>query len=504
MIINPESMLYTLHEIMARNPCWTAPTSGPMGRRKSVPQKMHGLDGNMTIFPATRRVLLCFSLGLAALPLRAPAADKAVPTYSLADCLALGLERNADILKAQKDIERSQGVVITAKSLLYPKLGLNSRLEARNDDLFEDGTNDRLQRFQDYWTVSLTATQSLYSGGANRQRIAIAKLENQAALAQLRTTTNTVLRDIRHAVYDIVVSEAQIETQVQSVRLLEQELERQKQFFDAGKTTRFNVLRTQVSLSNQEVQLTQARVQLAGQLIRLARLLGVTWTAPESTGTPFRIREDLDCPPLREPLADLIALALARRPELQSARYQIEIAERQIQVEKATNIPRVDAFAGYEVRRDRDDSSFTSQVNAGTVGLLGSWNIFDGFAGRGRATSGRAALGGARIAEEKHRLQVEADVRDAYQRLQGAQSALTLQAGNVATAEDSVRLAQNSADAGFATLLDVLQATLDLTTSRLEAIRARQRYMKSLADLQYAVSLAFQDAAPTDAPPTTP
>jgi outer membrane protein TolC len=54
-------------------------------------------------------------------------------------------------------------------------------------------------------------------------------------------------------------------------------------------------------------------------------------------------------------------------------------------------------------------------------------------------------------------------------------------------------LSRNSAEAGYATLLDVLQATLDLTTTRLEFIRAKQRYMNALADLQYAVSLQLTD-----------
>jgi len=450
----------------------------------------------MNIFRAIGPAFICLLAATASAQTGAEVETKAVPIYSLEDCLALGLERNPDILKAQRDIERSQGVVITAKSLLYPKLGLNSRVEMRNDDLFEEGNNERLQRFQDYWTVSLVATQSLYSGGANRQQVAIAKLKNQESVVQLRAATNAVLRDIRHAVYDIVVAEAQIEAQSQSVGLLEQEWERQKQYFDAGKTTRFNVLRTQVSLANQRVQLEEARVRLTGQLSQLSQLLGVAWSAQADGAPPFRVREELDCPPMEETMADLTRLAMARRPELEALRHQIEIAERQIQVDKASNIPNIDAFAGYEVRRDRDESSFTDQVNAGTVGLLGRWNIFDGFAGRGKVASGRAALGSARVSQQKTLLQVEAEVRDAYQRLKGAETALRLQTGNVATAEDAVRLAQNSADAGFATLLDVLQATLDLTTSRLEAIRSRQRYMKSLADLQFAVSVGLKDGSP--------
>lgn len=422
-----------------------------------------------------------------------PQKGKTPPVYSLKDCLELGLQRNVDILKAEQEILRSQGVVISAKSVLYPHLSLSGRLEARNDDALSEGTNDRLQRFTDYWTVSVVATQSLYSGGANRQQIAIAKLKNSTALVQFRAVTDQILRKIRYAVYDIVVNQAQIEAQEKTTRLLADELVRQQQYFEAGKTTRFNVLRTQVSLSNQKAQLFQAQAQLVTSRLALAHLLNIEWAPEEAATPPFFIQEELSCPPLSGNLDELTALALTRRPELEVLGHQIEIAERQIKVDKASNIPRLDAFAGYEVRRDRDQSSFDSSVNAGSVGFLGSWNIFDGFKGKGDAISSKAVLDSTKISLNSTRLQIQNEVRDAYERLKTAGLSVEVQGANIATAEDSVKLSQNSADAGYATLLDVLQATLDLTTARLEAIRAKQRYMKALADLQHAISLQLQD-----------
>jgi len=421
-----------------------------------------------------------------------PEKGKAPPSYTLKDCLELGLRHNVDILKAEQEIKRSQGLVITAKSVLYPRISLSGRIEERNDDVFSEGTDPKLQRFRDYWTVSVSATQSLYSGGANRQQIAIAKLKNTTALVQFRAVTDQVLRRIRYAVYEMVVNQAQIEAQEKTTQLLAQELIRQQQYFEAGKTTRFNVLRTQVSLSNQKAQLFQAQSQFASSRLALARLLNIEWI-PQDSQAPFSVQEELSCPPVPATLEDLTALALTRRPELEVLAYQIEIAERQIKVDKASNIPRIDAFAAYEARRDQSQSSFDSTINAGTLGLLGSWNIFDGFKGKGESLSSMAILNSTKISLGSTRLQIQNEVRDAYGRLKTAQLSLQVQGENIKTAEDSVRLAQNSADAGFATLLDVLQATVDLTTARLEDIRAKQRYMIALADLQYAVSLQLQD-----------
>jgi outer membrane protein TolC len=450
--------------------------------------------------PAASRLgsLLCAGLFFA---LAAPtafatqAASPPVPTYDLRQCLQLALDHNPDILKAQHEIERTQGLIVTAKSTLYPQVSVNGRIEERNDDLFSQGTDPTIQRFRDFWTIQLTVTQSLYSGGTNRQQIAISKLEHEAALIQLRATMDTVLKKVKYAVYDIVVNQAQIDAGNQTVQLLEQEETRQKSLFDAGRTTRFSVLRTEVSLGNQRSALLHTQNNLVSSEISLSQLLGQGW---DKTGNenqpPFLIHESLDCPPVGAiQVDDFVNLALARRPELQVIDRQIEIDERRIKIDKAALVPRVDAFASDEEFRDQSQASFNASQNNYGVGLLGTWNVFDGFASKGQTTTDTSVLSIAHISRDDTRLQIENEVREAYARLMNATKSIEAQAANVHTAEESLRLAHVSADNGYATLLDVLQATLDLTAARTEAIRTREIYLDALADLERAISLKFTD-----------
>ena len=438
-----------------------------------------------------------------------------IPTYTLRQCLQIALEHNPDILKAQHDIERTQGLIVTAKSTLYPQVAAYGRIEERNDDLFSQGDNPTLQKFRDFWTVQLTVTQSLYSGGTNRQQIAIAKLEHEAALIQLRATIDGVLKKVKYAVYDIAVNQAQIDAANQTIALLDQEQSRQKSLFDAGRTTRFSVLRTQVSLGNQRSALIHTQNNLVSSEISLSQLLALAWNNSDDTNRPpFIIHETLDCPQVGAiHVDDFVAAALERRPELQVIDRQIDIDERKVKVDKAALLPRVDAFASDEQFRDQTQTAFRASENNYGVGLLGTWNVFDGFASKGQAESDTASLNITHISRDDTRLLIENDVREAYARLMNAQRTIQSQSANVHTAEESLRLAHVSADNGYATLLDVLQATLDLTAARTEAIRTREIYLDALADLERAVSLKFTDwpetsldvkadQAPTLRPPT--
>ena len=459
------------------------------------------------------RLRWCFLLGLLSLNGWAdpslPVPGQPVPTYTLNDCLQMALERNPSILKAQKDIERTEGLIITAKSTLYPQVSLNGRVEERNDDLFKQGQDPTLQTFRDFWTIQITVSQSLYSGGANRQQIAIAKLQHASTLLQFQATIDQVLRDVKYAAYDVVVNQAQIDAERQTVDLLTKEEARQKELFDAGRTTRFNILRTQVNLGNQRAVLRQAEDDLVSANLNLSRLLNIEWARQRSPFTPpFLVHVNLDCPPIGQiQVGDFINLALNRRPELQAAERQIDIADRQIKLDKAAVLPHIYAYAADDSERDQTEVSFNNNVNDYAFGLLGTWNVFDGFATKGQVITDRAALGSTYISRDDMHLQVQNEVREAYARLVSAQVTIQSQTANVKTAEQSVGLAQLSAETGYATLLDVLQATIDLTSARTEEIRTKQLYMDAMADLERAVSLKFVDWPENKAvfpPPTVP
>ncbi len=424
-----------------------------------------------------------------------PQAGQPAPTYTLDDCLQLALDRNPDILRAQHDIERTQGLIIQAKSTLYPQVSVNGRMEERNDDLFKQGTDPTAQGFRDFWIVQLQVAQSLYSGGVNRQNIAIAKLTHEASLIQLQATIDGVLQQVKTSVYGVVIDEAQLEAQKLTIDLLRQEGARQKDLFDAGRTTRFNVLRTQVSLGNQRAQLSRLQTDLVAQQVSLSQLLNIAWSHSESPfNPPFHVQASLDCPSLRQvKVDDFVALALERRPELQVVDHQIEIGQRQIKIDKAANIPRISAYVADQQFRDQTVSQFNQSQNAYAIGLLGTWDVFDGWASRGQTIVDTASLASQLVSRDQLRLQIEGQVREAYARLLTAEATIQTETANQSTAEESVKLARISADSGYATLLDVLQATLDLNAARTDLIRSRQLYLDALADLEHAISLKFVD-----------
>src|SRR5256886_8831448 len=141
--------------------------------------------------------------------------------------------------------------------------------------------------------------------------------------------------------------------------------------------------------------------------------------------------------------------------------------------------PHVRAFSGYEVYSERDPAVGQELNCGGVVGINATWNIFDGFATKGRMQATRARREAAVEALAAARRSVAAEVRSAFFDLDQAARVLETETQNVQTADESLEIAKTNLGAGLGTQLDILQAASDVTrtrTTRLTAI-----YLHNLA-----------------------
>ena len=86
--------------------------------------------------------------------------------------------------------------------------------------------------------------------------------------------------------------------------------------------------------------------------------------------------------------------------------------------------PHVRAFSGYEVYSERDPDVGQEFNYGGVVGINATWNIFDGFATKGRMQATRARREAAVLALAAARRAVASEVRSAFFDLQQADRVL--------------------------------------------------------------------------------
>src|SRR4029077_3829703 len=143
-------------------------------------------------------------------------------------------------------------------------------------------------------------------------------------------------------------------------------------------------------------------------------------------------------------------------------------------------------FSGYEVYSERDPAVGQEFNYGGIVGINATWNIFDGFATKGRmqATRSRREAGVEALAAAQR--SVASEVRSAFFDLQQAESVLETETQNVQTADEALEMAKSNFTAGLGTQLDILQAAADVTRTRTTRLSAIYLHNVALARLAHA------------------
>ncbi|HJW38824.1 MAG TPA: TolC family protein [Candidatus Udaeobacter sp.] len=402
----------------------------------------------------------------------------AVPAYTIEQAVAVAQERNPDILIARKKVLAARGGFMEARSGYLPSLSSSGLADKRQT---QSETNLR----QEDYNAILRLDQNLYTGGAVTSQVAIAQLNIAKANYELQEIVSRVTMDVQIAFNELLLNRAKVHVREESVRVLDEELNNQQQNLSAGIVSKLNVQRAEVALANERPELFNAQTDLKNSYLRLAELFG-TDLRPEAQATPFEISGELQYRPNHADLNGCLARADASRPVIKAREKDIEIEDRQYVLDRSAMRPHVRAFSGYEVYSERDPDVGQEFNYGGVIGINATWNIFDGFATKGRMQATRARREAAVQALAAARRSVASEVRSAFFDLQQAERVLETETKNVQTADEALEMAKGNFAAGLGTQLDILQAASDVTRTRTTRLSAIYLHNVALARLAHA------------------
>jgi outer membrane protein len=407
-----------------------------------------------------------------------PTSVQALPTYTIEEAVAVAQEHNPEIAIARKQVQAARGGLIEARSGFLPSLSTTGAYDKRQTQ-----TATTL-REEDY-NATLKLEQNLYTGGAVTSQLAIARLNIEKQNYELQETASRVAMDVRIAFNELLLNRAKIQVRENSVRVLEEELKSQQESFKAGIVGKLNVQRAEVALANERPELFNAQTQLRNSYLRLGDLFGLN-ARPGTEPARFEVSGELQYQPNHPDLNDCLVRADANRPVIKAREKDIEIQKQQYILDRSGLRPHIQAFSGYEVYSERDPAVGPEFNYGGVIGINATWNIFDGFATRGRMQATRARREAAIQALSAARRAVASEVRSAFFDLEQADRVLQSETNNVLTADEALEIAKGNFRAGLGTQLDILQAASDVTRTRTTRLSAIYLHNVALARLARA------------------
>lgn len=400
------------------------------------------------------------------------------PRYDIEQGVSLADSQNPEVVIARKKLEAARGGLIEARAGYLPSVissGFADKRETQN--------NTRL-REEDY-NASIRALQNIYTGGAVSNQVKIAHLLVEKQECELQEVRNKVAADVRVGFYDVLLNRSKVQVRENSVRVLNEELKSQEERLRAGIVGNLNVGRAKVALSNEQPELANSKTQLTNSYLRLGELFGIDYRT-NADQQRFEVAGKLQYAAVHPDLHQCLARADAKRPEIRARQIDVEIEDRQYEVDRAELRPHVQAFSGYEVYNERDPAVGPEFNHGYVVGVSGAWHIFDGFATKGRMQATHARREAAVAALEAVRNSVANEVRSAFLDLEQGENIIQTETKSVQTADESLEIAKTNLAAGLGTQLDILQAASDVTRTRTTRLSAIYLHNVALARLARA------------------
>jgi outer membrane protein TolC len=421
-----------------------------------------------------------------------PTPQQPVPDQlDMKTAIAFALDNNFAIRQARERIKQQEGVVIEVTARSIPNVAASGSYQRNSREISQSfPQSDR------FWSFELSASQTLYSGGAVRSSIKSSKLSREAALLDLQAVINDALLNVRVGFYNVLLAREKITVQEKNLELLQQQLKTATDRYEAGTVSSFEKLRAEVAVANAQVPLITARNDYRLAIESLRQNLGFTTNRPDSLRKIPDFVGTLDYTPTNFDLQAAFDAAHDNRPDLKRLAKLAEAREELITTARAGYQPNLAVVGGYQLFKGTTNS-FGDSFDGGFIGLQSQWAIFDGRATKGRVVQARSAHEQARLALAEAQLGSEVEVRTAYSTLQQATEVAEVSRKVIAQAEESARLATARYEAGSATQLDVLQSQVELTTARLNQVQAFFGYNVAVAALRRATGMTDAQYVPT-------
>jgi outer membrane protein TolC len=394
---------------------------------------------------------------------------------TLAECLAMAVSRNHTYNQARASAEQSRAGAVSAWSNLLPDVRVSADFtrSENNRGIFIDGVLIPSEG------SPLTSTYGL-SGQLSQELIDLERLYSfresrrnwDATEMGLSATRQDVAIDVITRFYEVEKNRRNVELRRESLQLSRDQLRKSEAQFELGGVPKADVLESRVSVSSAERDLIRSEADYAISVGRLNLAIGEP--VDSSTEVLFQPAELPDQLPELEPALDA---ARAHRPDYAQARVALDAASLGRKSAGWATWPTLNGSLRYSKSAPEFDLAYDFESMSDLKGaavysysLSLSVPIFDGLITKGNKirAAGSYLEAEDRLAQKQQELTL--DVREALLELGAARAGLEAARRGTESAQENLRLREAMYDHGAGTLLEMIQARVDLTNARFDLI----------------------------------
>lgn len=419
----------------------------------------------------------------------APAFSGEALTFSQA--LDMMVSRNESVLSAASEVEQKQYEAKATRGLNFPEVTLSGQFVRINDAIELDLNPIRdviltlhptvpsaaVPSFHEtvqedtFFKSQLNVTWPVYTGGkiSAAQRAADAGVRESAA--KLDQTRDTLTSELVKYYYAVRLADQVYQIRKEVVDALDQHVFQARRLQEEGFIARTEVLHAQVAQARAERERKASLRDLDLAKIALANILAAK--------TPVVPVSPLFLLPSVDPEADFIRQARDHHPAIARIEAVRDRAGENLKAARSERYPTVYLFG----TRELYENDLTVLDPAWSIGAGVNFTLFDGGARAGKIAAARNIENQAELMQRKLVRDLETLVSSRYQEMMKASEQYDSLQSSVALAKENIRARNRSFEEGLATSLDVVDAQLSLSETRVERLLAAYNFDVALARL---------------------
>ena len=400
-----------------------------------------------------------------------PAQDILSDTLTLKDCISIGLQNNPKLRSSQFFVEENKAKVDEVRSGYYPAINLNT-----NADTYSK--NNGSQRYNNY-NSGISASYSLFDGFRTKATYNAAKDNYEANIYQYESNKQDLIFNIIYAYYKTLQSERILKSAEEAVKSSNLHLEFANAKQKAGMATRSDILKSEVELSNVELNRIKAVNTLLTAKGNLNMLLGL------QSNNQIKIVDDLSVvnENLIQPFDSLYNEAINSRTELKKFQSLLSAQQQYIQVAKGGFYPSLNANANYNFA----GAEISGLQQNWWLGMTLTIPVFKGFSAKARVSQEQLALEGLEKDFESLKQQISQEVWNAYLAVKESVERIVTTSKGVESARENLAMAEGEYKEGVGSIIQLTDAQTSFITADQNYIQALSDYKISFAELERTI-----------------
>jgi multidrug efflux system outer membrane protein len=203
------------------------------------------------------------------------------------------LERRPDIRRAEQQLVAANARIGVAKAAYYPSISLTGLLGVASSDLSNLFSSDART-----WTYGGSISQPIFTGGTLAGQVAASEAQQKQALYAYQQAIQTAFGEVENSLVDQARTREQLAAQGRQVEALGRYAYLARLRYDNGYTSYIEVLDSERSLFQAQLQLAQTQGQLYFAIINLYKALGGGWVSEADKLTPRPAVDITQNPPI--------------------------------------------------------------------------------------------------------------------------------------------------------------------------------------------------------------